>query len=500
MPEIAPDFNHNQPTYSISEISFAVKRLLEDHFGRVRLRGEVSGWRGPHSSGHAYFSLKDEKAVIGAVCWRGQLAKLAHKPEEGLEVIATGRVSAYNGKYQLVVEDIEPAGEGALLAQLEKRRKMLEAEGLFAEERKQALPYLPQTVGVITSPTGAVIRDILHRIADRFPVRVLVWPVAVQGEGAKEQIAAAIRGFNASEIHKPDVLIVARGGGSLEDLWPFNEEIVVRAASESAIPLISAVGHETDTTLIDYVSDKRAPTPTAAAEMVVPVRSELRLTLGQLGQRQEAAMQQQFERRAEKLAGLARGLPRPAQMLEHAMQRLDDWQNRLEASLPALIDKKTQAIKLAGASLRLPPVAEYQQQLDRWREQMHKVLPAHLQQKMQNLQLAASGLRAQKLQTDMKQYHAQLADFQLRIHEAIGRKLNQKYDQLQHQAALLESVNYKKILERGFALVRDEAGRVVSSAIAASEHNTLRLSFADGDIEATPKKNRPAQADLFPPR
>src|ERR687894_425851 len=271
----------NTPEWSVSELAGALKRTLEDAFGYVRLRAEISGYRGPHGSGHAYFGLKDEGACIDAVIWKTTFNRLRLKPQQGLEVVVTGRVTTFPGKskYQIVVDTLEPAGVGALMALLEERRRMLTAEGLFALEKKRKLPFLPRVVGVVTSPTGAVVRDILHRLADRFPRHVLVWPVRVQGETSADEVAAAIRGFNALEpsgpVPRPDVLIVARGGGSLEDLWSFNEEIVVRAAAASMIPLISAVGHETDITLIDFVSDKRAPTPTAAAEMAVPVRLEL---------------------------------------------------------------------------------------------------------------------------------------------------------------------------------------------------------------------------------
>ncbi|MBX9759857.1 MAG: exodeoxyribonuclease VII large subunit, partial [Beijerinckiaceae bacterium] len=271
----------NVPEISVTELSSSLKRTIEDRFGFVRVRGEISGWRGPHSSGHVYFCLKDQGAKIDAVMWKGTFQRLRVKPEEGMEVIATGKVTTYPGKstYQIVVETIEPAGVGALLAQLEERRRRLAAEGLFDDARKQLLPHLPQVIGVITSPTGAVIRDILHRVADRFPLRVIVWPVRVQGDTCAAEVARAIDGFNAlpegGKIPRPDVIIVARGGGSLEDLWGFNEEIVVRAAADSMIPLVSAVGHETDWTLIDHAADRRAPTPTAAAEMTVPVRSEM---------------------------------------------------------------------------------------------------------------------------------------------------------------------------------------------------------------------------------
>ncbi|MGE0753597.1 MAG: exodeoxyribonuclease VII large subunit [Alphaproteobacteria bacterium] len=446
MPETAPDFNHNQPEYTVSEVSQAVKRVLEGHFGHIRLRGEISGWRGAHSSGHAYFSLKDDKSVINAVCWKGTMARLAHKPEEGLEVIATGKISSFNGKYQIIVENIEPAGEGALMALLEKRRKMFEAEGLFAQERKKPLPYLPRTVGVITSPTGAVIRDILHRISDRFPVHVLVWPVAVQGEGAKEQVAAAIRGFNTSITHRPDVIIVARGGGSLEDLWAFNEEIVVRAAAESAIPLISAVGHETDTTLIDFVSDRRAPTPTAAAEMAVPVRDELRITLTQIETRRRSALQQLLTRRKEQLAGLARGLPKPEQLLSHATQRLDDRSERLAAALLVNLHKKHQQLAVCAASLR-----------------------------------------PQVLRQEIVRYGQAAAELQVRMNTAMPRTIARSEEKLQHITALLESVNYKKVLQRGFALVRAENKQLVTSAQEAQRQKVLSVTFADGEIMVTAK-------------
>src|SRR5262252_4361728 len=305
----------NAPEYTVSELSSALRRTVEDAYGHVRVRGEISGFRGPHASGHCYFALKDDGAKIEAVIWKGVHYRMRFKPQEGLEVIATGKLTTYPGssKYQIVIESLEPAGIGALMALMEERKKKLAAEGLFDEARKQLLPWLPEVIGVVTSPTGAVIRDILHRLADRFPRRVLVWPVRVQGEGSAEQVAAAIRGFNAlpegGRIPRPDVLIVARGGGSLEDLWSFNEEIVVRAVAESVIPLISAVGHETDVTLIDFAADKRAPTPTAAAEMAVPVRAELALDLESLERRALAGWLRSQEARRASVRSAARALP-----------------------------------------------------------------------------------------------------------------------------------------------------------------------------------------------
>jgi exodeoxyribonuclease VII large subunit len=319
----------NAPEFTVSELSNALRRTVEDAYAHVRVRGEISGFKGPHSSGHCYFALKDENAKIEAVIWKSALYRMRFKPQEGLEVIATGRLTTYPGssKYQIVIEALEPAGIGALMALMEERKKKLAAEGLFSETRKQLLPWLPEVIGVVTSPTGAVIRDILHRLEDRFPRRVLLWPVKVQGDGSAEQIAAAIRGFNAlpeaGRIPRPDVLIVARGGGSLEDLWSFNEEIVVRAAADSMIPLISAVGHETDITLIDFVADKRAPTPTAAAEMAVPVRSELLAEVDSLARRTFVCWRRGHESRRNELRAASRALPSAAELLAIPRQRFD---------------------------------------------------------------------------------------------------------------------------------------------------------------------------------
>src|SRR6187402_1517918 len=331
----------NAPEFTVSELSLSLKRTVEDAFGHVRVRGEISGFRGAHSSGHCYFALKDESAKIEAVIWKGVHGRMRFKPQEGLEVIATGKLTTYPGssKYQIVIEAIEPAGIGALMALMEERKKKLAAEGLFDEARKQLLPWLPEVIGVVTSPTGAVIRDILHRLEDRFPRRVLVWPVKVQGEGSAEQVAAAIRGFNAlspgGAIPRPDIIIVARGGGALEDLWSFNEEIVVRAAAESMIPLISAVGHESDITLIDFAADKRAPTPTAAAEMAVPVRSELLVEVMSKARRALACWQRAQDHRRTELRAAARALPNAEELLAIPRQRLDACAERLPRALRA---------------------------------------------------------------------------------------------------------------------------------------------------------------------
>src|SRR6202161_18255 len=347
----------NAPEFTVSELSSALKRTVEDTYGHVRVRGEISGFRGPHSSGHCYFALKDESAKIEAVIWKGVHGRMRFKPQEGLEVIATGKLTTYPGssKYQIVIEAIEPAGIGALMALMEERKRKRGAEGLVDEARKQLLPWLPEVIGVVTSPTGAVIRDILHRLQDRFPRRVLVWPVRVQGEGSAEQIAAAIRGFNAlpkdGRIPRPDLLIVARGGRSLDARWSFNEEIVVCAAAESMIPLISAVGHETDITLIDFAADKRAPTPTAAAEMAVPVRAELFVEVASLARRTMLCWQRGHESRRNELRAAVRALPGLSELLAIPRQRLDG----AGASLPRALKANTHPHfrRFASSSARL---------------------------------------------------------------------------------------------------------------------------------------------------
>ncbi|MGB8624462.1 MAG: exodeoxyribonuclease VII large subunit, partial [Paracoccaceae bacterium] len=347
----------NAPEFTVTEISGAVKRMIEGEFTHIRVRGEIGRVSRPRS-GHVYLDLKDDRAVLSGVIWKGVAARLRTQPEEGLEVVATGRLTTFPGqsKYQIVIEEIAPAGMGALMAMLEKRKKALEAEGLFAPERKKPLPYLPEVIGVVTSPSGAVIRDILHRLRERFPRKVLIWPVAVQGEKCAPEVANAIRGFNAlapgGALPRPDLLIVARGGGSIEDLWGFNEEIVARAAAASDIPLISAVGHETDTTLIDFVSDKRAPTPTAAAELAVPVRMELMAWLDNQDARLTRGMTQAITLRGQRLRDLARALPKPQMLVENAAQRLDHWSTRLGPSLVAAAQKKKVHLMEISGSLR----------------------------------------------------------------------------------------------------------------------------------------------------
>jgi len=452
------------PVVTVTELSGAIRHTVEDRFGFVRMRGEISGFKRA-ASGHLYMTLKDADAAIDGVCWRGSAGKLDIAAEDGLEVIVTGRVTTYasRSKYQFVIDRMELAGEGALLKMIEARRRALAAEGLFDADRKRSLPYLPEVIGVVTSPTGAVIRDILHRLADRFPRHVLVWPVLVQGSGAADQIAAAIAGFNALEpggaVPRPDLLIVARGGGSLEDLMAFNEENVVRAAAASAIPLISAVGHETDTTLIDFASDRRAPTPTAAAEIAVPVRTELLAQMSESGARLLGAATRLLRERSQQVAGLARGLPRPQQIIDAAAQRTDDLGERLApAARRLLADKEA---KLRGASL--PPPGTYLQQ----KAHGLSVLDGQLRS-------AASGIR-RAITQDNRTAEA----LGVRLGAAWPRYLDLRADRLSGAGKLLESYSYKGVLERGFVLVRDADGNPVLSADALATGDTIDLAFRD---------------------
>src|SRR5690349_9100724 len=395
----------NVPEFSVSELSFALKRQLEGAFPRVRVRGEISQPSFPRS-GHCYFRLKDENAVIDGVAWKGTIPRLGIRIEEGLEVIATGRLTTYAGssRYQIIVDRLELAGEGALLKLLEDRRKKLAAEGLFDAARKRALPYLPEVVGVVTSPSGAVIRDILHRISDRFPRRVLVWPVAVQGEKAAGEVARAIEGFNRLPVEgpvpRPGILIVARGGGSLEDLWAFNEEIVVRAAAASTIPLISAVGHETDTTLIDFASDRRAPTPTAAAEMAVPVRADLIAQLIEHGQRMAGAAARLVAERRLRVEGLARGLPEPQRLIGDKAQRLDHCNERLRLTRQSYFTARFDRVARLRAGLRHPSqqLAHAGHRLDGCMHALKARLVKLLSEKDRALHGAAAQLQPRRLE------------------------------------------------------------------------------------------------------
>ncbi|WP_040485575.1 exodeoxyribonuclease VII large subunit [Lutibaculum baratangense] len=439
----------NLPEITVGELSLSIKRTMEDAFPYVRVRGEIFNYKGPHASGHAYFCLKDSQARIDAIVWRTAMPRLKFKPEEGLEVVATGKISTYPGRssYQLIIEQLEPAGAGALMALLEERKKTLAAEGLFAEERKRPIPYLPRVIGVVTSPTGAVIRDILHRLTDRLPTHVLVWPSRVQGEGAAEQVAAAIRGFNAlapdGALPRPDVLIVARGGGSLEDLWCFNEEIVVRAAAESGIPLISAVGHETDWTLIDLASDVRAPTPTAAAEMAVPVRAELAAIMEDRSRRLWGSLSRLVQERRNQLRAAERGLPRLSDLLAMPRQRLDT----LWVSLPMALRNNTR---------------QHRNRLDVTRSRLSR---RHLDERIVRARERVEWLGERKERA-----------------EAVA--LQRRREVLDRLAGLLSALSHEKTLERGFALVYRQEGSLIHRAGEGRPGEEVRLKFADGEIGA----------------
>jgi exodeoxyribonuclease VII large subunit len=463
-----PEFD-NIAEFTVSELSGALKRTLEDAYGYVRVRGEISGFKRA-ASGHLYLALKDANACLDAVCWRTTAQRLTFKPEDGLEVVASGRITTFpsRSKYQLIVDRLAPAGVGALMALLEERKRQLAAEGLFALERKRPLPFLPEVIGVVTSPSGAVIRDILHRLGERFPRRVLVWPVVVQGELAAEQVAAAIEGFNrlapGGPVPRPDVLIVARGGGSLEDLWAFNEERVVRAAAASAIPLISAIGHETDTTLIDHAADQRAPTPTAAAELAVPVRSELGQRLGQLDQRLFHGAERELRQLGQRVSGLARGLPDPMALLGQASQRLDDLAERLPHGLRARSERARRDLQGLGARLGAPTQA----------------LLRHRQIELNGV---IGRLTLDEIGTRLPRHGRSLAELEARQKHAVGRRLADALARLQALASLLASLSYRGVLERGFALVRDEQGQLVDGAARARTQAALELEFHDGRVQ-----------------
>nr|WP_314467891.1 exodeoxyribonuclease VII large subunit [uncultured Novosphingobium sp.] len=451
----------NAAPLSISEISNLLKRTVEDRFGFVRLRGELSGVKRA-ASGHLYCALKDDKAVIDGVMWRGGAQRLAFRPEDGIEVIATGKLTTYPGrsKYQVVIETMEIAGEGALLALLEKLRARLAAEGLFAPERKRELPFLPRVIGVVTSPTGAVIRDILHRLDDRFPSHVLVWPVLVQGEGSAQQVANAVRGFSAirpgGPVPRPDLVIVARGGGSIEDLWSFNEEVVVRAVAESSIPVISAVGHETDTTLCDYAADRRAPTPTAAAEMAVPVRLELAATLDELAYRKRRCALRPVTLGRERLEARVQRLPRPEAILAAKAQKLDELSERLRRGLRDEAATKREQLGRAASRLSLPLLRH---RVERCDERLTRV-----------------GLTARLL----------------------TRRWTLARDSLAPVSRVLPQLDPKRPLERGYVLAKGPDGRALTSRQAAARESLLTLEFRDGELTVAVGTEAPVLAATTP--
>lgn len=426
--------------YSVSEISFEIKRYIENNFGKVRVKGEIFGGKRA-DSGHWYLSLKDENAQLSAVIWKGVAARLPFKPEDGLEVIATGKITTFAGKssYQMIIDSLEISGTGALLKLLEERKQKFAAEGLFDPAHKKKIPFLPQTIGVVTSPTGAVIRDIIHRVSDRFPSHILLWPSLVQGEGAAEQIARAVKSFNALPLHgnvrRPDVIIVARGGGSLEDLWAFNEEVVIRAVYESEIPIISAVGHETDTMLIDYVADVRAPTPTGAAEFAVPVKTELQSRLSTIQSRMYSAIGRCLSEQANILQGLSRGIPNLEQILSESRQKLDDRIERLQIAFKNCLQNKSSQVGLIS----------------------------------------------------LKPYYIQ-------------NILHRQLDALDNLTLRLNSVSVDSVLQRGFAWIKNDREETVYNLEQAKQSKTLNIRFADGALTTytTGKSNdKKIQGDLF---
>ena len=447
----------NTPEYSVSELAGALKRTVEAAYGYVRVRGEISGFKRA-ASGHVYLCLKDDSAVIDGVMWKATAGALPFRPEDGLEVIVTGKLTTYPGrsKYQIVIERMEPAGVGALLAQLAERKRKLAEEGLFDADRKRPLPDIPQVIGVITSPTGAVIRDILHRLAERFPRRVIVWPVAVQGETAVAQVVAALNGFNALDgsgpVPRPDLLILARGGGSIEDLAAFNEEAVVRAVAASGIPIITAVGHETDTTLVDFASDHRAPTPTAAAERAVPVLADLRASLGAMALRQDRCVRRGVELRRERTEGLGRRLPSPRTLLGLRQQRFDELAERLPRSLST------------GA-------ARWRARYDGVQSRLQPAMRGLIANDRQKLTRAATPLRPVILTNGR---------------DSAGARLGQA-------SRLLGSLGPMQVMKRGYALVRTADGKPVTSAASARGEAVLSLGFADGEVPvstALPRQGR----------
>ena len=520
----------NAPEFTVSEIAGAVKRVIEGEFGRVRIRGELGRVSRP-GSGHIYLDLRDERASLAAVIWKGSVRGLGIQPREGLEVIATGRLTTFPGqsKYQMIIEDMAPAGLGALMVMLEKRKAALAAEGLFDPARKRPIPYLPEVIGVVTSPTGAVIRDILHRLRERFPREVLVWPVPVQGERCAVEVAAAIRGFNALKpggpVPRPDLLIVARGGGSVEDLWGFNEEVVVRAAAESAIPLISAVGHETDTTLIDLAADLRAPTPTAAAEAAVPVRLELLAALARLEERRAGAAARRLDQLGQRLRDLARALPRAEALTAERAQRLDALALRLPAALLALT--RDRRLRLAqGAAARLGPglfaltLAHRRRELAGLgaglaaglRHRVHesrlrfaqgpaaRLAPGLLgvERLRQGLLRTGAGLRPEALGLQILRRRDALEARAARLDRAGGRIGPDRKPQVAGLARALASLDPKAVLRRGYAIVRDARGRVLPRAEAAARARALEIEFADGRVRAKPGKPKaPDQPELL---
>ncbi|WP_413154378.1 exodeoxyribonuclease VII large subunit [Bartonella sp. cb54] len=499
----------NVVEFSVSEIAGALKRVVEEKFGYVRVRGEISGYRGPHASGHAYFALKDDKARLEAVIWRGVMGNLKFPPEEGMEVVAVGKLTTFSGssKYQIIIEALEPTGVGALMALLENRKKKLADEGLFDEAKKKPLPYMPKIIGVVTSPTGAVIRDIIHRISDRFPLHILVWPVRVQGETSGQEVAAAIEGFNALPLEgvvpKPDVIIVARGGGSLEDLWGFNDEAVVRAVSASSLPVISAVGHETDWTLIDYVADWRAPTPTGAAERAVPVKLDLEVQVASLGARLRKGLVRYFDFYQQRLRAVVRGLPTADQLFSLSRRSFDEISSRLQRAFCVSYEKKRfyfhtanlrfsprllkfdfHQQKLYAVVQRLPnanqlfvlPRRSFSETLSRLQRAFcvsyeKKRLHFHAL----DVRLSSRLLNTEKAQRSITQYTARLC-------RAFLHNVEKQRARMEIAFRILRSTSYQNILERGFVLALGQDNKPIKRLVQIPETGSINLRFFDGEI------------------
>ncbi len=480
---------HNIPTFTVSELATSIRQTLEGTFGRVRLRGEVSGFK-KHTSGHLYLSLRDEQSLISAVCWKGVAMRLPFIPEDGMEIITTGRLTTYGGRsqYQIIIENVELAGQGALLKLLEDRKKKLLAEGLFDPAKKKTLPFLPKLIGVITSPTGAVFSDIIHRLKDRFPRHVLLWPTSVQGEKAEAEITQAIWGFQGLEPDgktplslpfstKPDLIILARGGGSLEDLWCFNEESVIRAVSACSIPIITAIGHETDTTLVDFSADKRAPTPTGAAEMAVPVRADLLFSILDSRNRVSRIFLQRLETHKKYLQQLSRHMERPSQLLERAAQRLDDLSERLPNAIKALLNTQHLQLITARQHIQTPHT-------------LLETTALKINQLSQKLNWLAKNGQKEKKQKLQESNHFLRFSF-------LEKKIQNYAQDLSSRKRLLESLSYKNTLDRGFSLVTDSKGNFIDSKKQAALQSIMTVTFHDGNLTVTPKIEKKKKTTPF---
>lgn len=487
---------------TVTELSGKLKKTVEDTFGHVRVRGEISGFRGPHSSGHCYFSLKDERARLEAVIWRGQAARLKHMPEEGLEVIASGKLTTYPGssKYQIVIDNLEPAGAGALMALLEERRKKLAAEGLFGDDRKQLLPFMPKVVGVITSPTGAVIRDILHRLKDRFPLHVLLWPVRVQGETSGREVANGIRQFNAIEadgpMPRPDVIIVARGGGSLEDLWGFNDEILVRAAADSMIPVISAVGHETDWTLIDLAADWRAPTPTAAAERAVPVKAELEATLADLGTRLRGSISRLADRRTNDIRALSRGLKTPDMLLAMPRRQFDEAGRGLERGFVNRVGRASERYRQPAGRLSTRALTRMiglgRERFARTQAQHVRSLQVMLSGRREKFAALARQVRSAPIDTRLQTANQVLLRIAPQLQSRVKARLDLAQQHIERNQRLLKTLSYHGVLERGFAVIRDSKNTPITAVAAAKPGAQITIEMQDGHMQAVTAATAPS--------